>query len=325
MECPTARREDRPGSLGGARRAAPGCDRSAATSAAAATASAITALTGRSSALAAAATSSYSGWTLTTRPRRAAIFTAIVATVDLDLLHLAVERVLADVHLAQADGGRLGKITFAHVHGGRRLDAARDKRVRRPALLHQDRRQPGVGGTGVEQPLQDHAATAAGRGRRRWSRAAAACGRGLGSSCADADEEPQHVRVAAEVAAAGSRRRPGRPSSSAAVPQLVTQCDEQRGAGRRAQLAVGRAGVRRDAAEQLDDGRRRDAASRRGSSRRCRSRPRRGSSTISSARGATKPAQTPTMSAIASSAPTSWKCTSSRGRRAPPPRRRPSR
>ena len=108
------------------------------------------------------------------------------------------------------------------------------------------------------------------------------------------------------------RRRPPRRSSPAAA-RTTWRCAVSRAApvGVHSSTSAARSGVRRDAAQQLGDRRRRHrhhavraadpVRSRRPPARPpARSRPR-----------CTSPAQTPTTSAIASRAPTSWKCTSS--------------
>ena len=120
-------------------------------SCAAATASASTALTGAPSAAAAATTSSYSGAALTTSPPERASFTRTVPAADVDVDHLALERVLAHpVHRACRSSSSRRKTTLAHVRQpvGRRQHR---QRVRRPALLHQDRGEPGVRRAGGEQ------------------------------------------------------------------------------------------------------------------------------------------------------------------------------
>ena len=97
-----------------------------------------------------AATSSYSGCALTHLSVEPGDLDRDRMAVDLDRGHLAVQRVLVDPLLAQADGGGLGRPS-------RRTASARSARdqhaqgVRRPALLHQDRGQPGVARAGVEQ------------------------------------------------------------------------------------------------------------------------------------------------------------------------------
>ena len=88
---------------------------------------------------------------------------------------------------------------------------------------------------------------------------------------------------------------------------------EQRRAGRGAQLGGGRAlraGVRRDAGEQGGNRGRRDRQGAVRAADGIRSRPRSGVTTTSVGARWAKPAQTPTTSAIASRAPTSWKWTS---------------
>ena len=114
----------------------------------------------------------------------------------------------------------------------------------------------------------------------------------------------------------GSRPPAPTPMASTVIagcgPQSVGQRGQQRGAGRRAQLGAARAGVRRDAAQQLDDRRAAAPAARRARCGPCRTRPPPARRRPRPGPRCTKPAQTPTTSAIASSAPTSWKCTSSR-------------
>ena len=71
-----------------------------------------------------------------------------------------------------------------------------------------------------------------------------------------ADQQPQHVGVALGVAAAGADADRVGGHRAAAGPSAVARVVEQRGAGRGAQLhrrGAGRAGVRRDAAQQLGD------------------------------------------------------------------------
>ena len=74
-------------------------------------------------------------------------------SVELDRSHRPVELVLADPLLAQADGGGLAIDLTAYAVGpvGRHQHA---ERVRRAALLHQDRGQPGIARAGLEQRRQ---------------------------------------------------------------------------------------------------------------------------------------------------------------------------
>ena len=179
---------------------------------------------------------------------------------DVDRGHLAVEGVLADGVLAQADGGGLPE-DASRGPAAARLGCDQRRRVwaGRPFFIR----------IGVSQASSAPASSSAaitvrphprvevvdvGLDEQQVVRPSRTRLTGL------ADEEPQHVGVALRVAAAGADadrvgghrrlRAPGR-----------RERGQQRGAGRRAQLhrrRAGRAGVRRDAAEQLGDRGRRD-------------------------------------------------------------------
>ena len=150
--------------------------------------------------------------------------------------HLAVERVLADRALAQPDRRGLPEDLGA---GPRRRRVGRDQhgqRVRRPALLHQDRGQPGVRGAGVEQ----------GRDHGRPEPRVEVVDVGLEQQRAVGPVVVEPVAGSRRAAAARWRAPPGRGrrrrrrSRSTVIagcgPYAVASVVEQRGAGRRAQL-----------------------------------------------------------------------------------------
>ena len=186
--------------------------------------------------------------------------------------------------------------------------------MRRAALLHQDRRQPGVARAGLEQ-RRDHApARPAGRGRRRWSRSAAAgAGHRAGGRSRLAGDESR------STLACPSGSRPPAPTPIAVdghrrlrAPRVARVVSSAAPVGVQSSIADRRPGVRRDAAQQLGDrGRRHRQVAVRAADVARADGDGGDSTTLARAPRWTKPAQTPTMSAIASSAPTSWKWTSS--------------
>ena len=110
------------------------------------------------------------------------------------------------------------KIVGPHRSAARPAATSTRERVRRAPLLHQDRRQPGVGGAGAR------AAPRSPSGHTRGSRSSTLVSRSSGrrpvggGRPALADQEPQHVGVALGVAAAGADADPRRWSSAAAGP-----------------------------------------------------------------------------------------------------------
>ena len=124
-----------------------------------------------------------------------------------------------------------------------------------PALLHQDRGQPGVGRTGVQQRRRARPARAAGRGRRRSPRAPP---RGPRRHWPPGLPTTSRVRLACPSGSAVPAPAPDqiRPDLGQRA-ELVGQGHHQRDAGRRGQLDVHRAAEARGVvgAQQLDHGR----------------------------------------------------------------------
>ena len=183
---------------------------------------------------------------------------ADAAAEHLDRRRRPLQRHLAHRHDPQADGRR--RREDRRLHGRHRVGPAQHReRVRRAALLHQDRRQPGVGGAGGEQRVQDAGPQPRvevvdvglqddGPGRRRLGRrrpapagrrSAARPGRGRRRPC----------RRARRASAAASSTRPrGRATSAAPVGVHIsagTAPATHRDPGQ--QFQHGRAGDRDDA------------------------------------------------------------------------------
>ena len=197
--------------------------------------------------------------------------------------------------------------------GQRRIGQGADG-VGGPALLHDDRRDPGVVGAGVEQrgdgvgqhlaggvvdvDLEQHDRLAVGAAR----------------PARVADHDLDHVGALAEVGRPAPK--PMRPMVIAGIgPHPVPVGGQQRGAGRRGQLDGHVEPVGRGAGQQLDDGRGRDRAAGRGRRAPCRCRGPPALASTSSTPSTSSAAQVPTTSTMASMPPTSWKWTLSGGRR----------
>ena len=204
----------------------------------------------RPSAAAAAATSSNSGCTLTTSPSSRATFTGTASPATSTVVHLAVQRVLVHPAARAPDRCEVCSVDLPAYGVGPRRRATRTlQRVRRAALLHQDRGEPGV----ASAPAAISAASTSGQtrgsrsstfvssthGRVRRRPAAAAVG------LAATDEQPQHVGVRLGVVAARLRRRRRGPTSAAGGPHASAERGQQRSAGGRAQLASRSPGRRR--------------------------------------------------------------------------------
>ena len=125
--------------------------------------------------------------------------------------------------------------------------------MRRAALLHQDRRQPGVGRARPRAAGRGRPATAAGRGRRRWPPGRRRRPRAPAS--APARRAPAARRWAARPGPGRRRRRrPRRTRIGGSGSQASHDRGQQRRAGRRAHLRGHRPAADRHAAQQLQHG-----------------------------------------------------------------------
>ena len=213
--------------------------------------------TGRPVSTATAATSSYSGCALTTAPSSSAVLirtswpstcTVVAATLPARACRPGARAARSRTSRRRSTPATASTAVDGHERG---------QRVRRPALLHQDRRQPRIGRPGLEQPRRGRPATAAGRGRRRWSPARPARWSGSASAgdCVDGVAAGRPAGRSAGCPARGCRRRCRNPTMRphGMRPPARHGRGEQRGAGRRAQLVRlvagvhGRAGLRRAA------------------------------------------------------------------------------
>ena len=116
-------------------------------------------------------TSSCSGWALTTTPSRRATFTRIGHAARPRRCARSRSRACLPTTCSRSPIADVSRKTTARTARGAVVGAEHGQGVRRAALLHEDRGEPGVRGAGLEQLVEDRPATPGGRGRRRWWRA----------------------------------------------------------------------------------------------------------------------------------------------------------
>ena len=223
----------------------------------AAMAAASTSDTGRPRAAAARATSSYSGCALTTAAVVVRELDGDRLAVDLDPVHGAVEGVLGEHLLAQADGrGVPEDRRRARRRPGRRSTSTLRVWAGRPFFIRIGVSQASLAPASSRAVITDGQT----RGSRSSTLVSSSSEASPAIAAAVADEDPDHVGVTLGVAGAGADPDRGGGHERLRSPRRGDG-GQDGGAGRRAQLhgrGARRAGVRRDAAEQLGDGGRRD-------------------------------------------------------------------